>query len=79
MNTPCSRAFPQVPRGKVTALIGPMGAGKTTTLRLMGVSSAQQGQVLFDGQDVGSLPQEQLMRRADAWACCSSLARCLPT
>jgi len=51
----------QVPRGKVTALIGPMGAGKTTTLRLMGGEQrAQQGQVLFDGQDVGSLPQEQL-------------------
>ena len=50
-----------VPRGKVTALIGPMGAGKTTTLRLMGGEQrAQQGQVLFDGQDMGTLAQAQL-------------------
>ena len=36
-----------IPRGKVTALIGPMGAGKTTTLRLMGGECrAQTGQML---------------------------------
>ena len=51
----------QIPRGKVTALIGPMGAGKTTTLRLMGGQSrARSGQMLFDGQDIGSMDQQQL-------------------
>ena len=50
-----------LPRGKVTALIGPMGGGKTTTLRLMGGQSrARSGQMLFDGQDLGPMDQQQL-------------------
>ena len=51
----------QIPRGKVTALVGPMGGGKTTTLRLMGGQyRARSGQMLFDGQDIGSMSQKQL-------------------
>ena len=51
----------RIPRGKVTALIGPMGAGKTTTLRLIGgEQKAQSGEMLFDGQDVGRMDQQQL-------------------
>ena len=50
-----------IPRGKVTALIGPMGGGKTTTLRLMGGEQrAWSGQMLFDGQDIGPMDQQQL-------------------
>ena len=50
-----------VPRGKVTALMGVSGGGKTTVLRLIGGQyRAQQGQVLFDGQDVGSMDQGAL-------------------
>jgi phospholipid/cholesterol/gamma-HCH transport system ATP-binding protein len=50
-----------IPRGKVTALIGPMGGGKTTMLRLMGRQSrAWTGQMLFDGQDIGPMDQTQL-------------------
>ena len=51
----------RIPTGKVTALIGPMGGGKTTTLRLMGGQSrASSGQMLFDGQDITPMDQKQL-------------------
>jgi phospholipid/cholesterol/gamma-HCH transport system ATP-binding protein len=51
----------QVPRGKLTALIGPMGSGKTTLLRLMGGQyRARSGALLFDGQDVTTMDAPQL-------------------
>ena len=50
-----------VPRGKVTAIMGASGGGKTTVLRLIGGQQrAQQGEVLFDGQDVGRMDPKQL-------------------
>jgi len=50
-----------VPRGKVTAIMGASGGGKTTVLRLIGGQQrAQQGEVLFDGQDVGRMDMAQL-------------------
>ncbi|MBT9505998.1 ABC transporter ATP-binding protein [Rhodoferax sp.] len=50
-----------VPRGKVTALMGASGGGKTTILRLIGGQNrAQKGQLLFDGQDVTPMDQAQL-------------------
>ena len=51
----------EVPRGKVTAIMGASGGGKTTVLRLIGGQQrAQQGQVLLGGQDVGPLSQQEL-------------------
>ena len=50
-----------VPRGKVTALMGASGGGKTTILRLIGGQNrAQAGQLLFDGQDVTPMDQTQI-------------------
>lgn len=52
-----------VPRGKVTAIMGASGGGKTTTLRLIGGQlRALRGEVLFDGQDVARLDQAQLYK-----------------
>jgi phospholipid/cholesterol/gamma-HCH transport system ATP-binding protein len=45
-----------VPRGKVTALMGASGGGKTTVLRLIGGQyRAQSGSLTFDGQEIASL------------------------
>ncbi|MEO6320803.1 MAG: ABC transporter ATP-binding protein [Polaromonas sp.] len=50
-----------VPLGKVTALMGASGGGKTTILRLIGGQNrAQSGELLFDGQDVTPMNQEQV-------------------
>jgi phospholipid/cholesterol/gamma-HCH transport system ATP-binding protein len=50
-----------IPRGKVTALMGASGGGKTTILRLIGGQNrAQSGQLLFDGADVSIMNQEDL-------------------
>lgn len=43
----------QIPRGKVTAVLGPSGAGKTTLLNLItGQLSPDEGAVLFEGRVV---------------------------
>jgi phospholipid/cholesterol/gamma-HCH transport system ATP-binding protein len=55
-----------VPRGKVTALMGASGGGKTTVLRLIGGQyRAQSGSLTFEGQEVGTMNQTELytMRR----------------
>ncbi len=50
-----------VPRGKVTALMGASGGGKTTVLRLIGGQyRAQAGSLTFDGQEISSLDQAGL-------------------
>ncbi len=50
-----------VPRGKVTALMGASGGGKTTVLRLIGgQQKANSGEVLFDGRNVARMTQPAL-------------------
>ena len=48
----------EVPAGQVTMLLGRNGAGKTTTLRtIMGLWSASEGRVMFDGRRIGGPPE----------------------
>ncbi|MFK5153913.1 phospholipid ABC transporter ATP-binding protein MlaF [Glaesserella parasuis] len=43
----------QVQKGKITAIMGPSGIGKTTLLRLIGGQILpESGEILFDGQDI---------------------------
>jgi phospholipid/cholesterol/gamma-HCH transport system ATP-binding protein len=50
-----------IPRGRVTAIMGPSGTGKTTLLRLItGQLRAASGSVQVAGQDVGQLGHDEL-------------------
>ncbi|HLT27520.1 MAG TPA: ABC transporter ATP-binding protein [Zeimonas sp.] len=50
-------------RGKIVALIGGSGSGKTTILRLIGGKlRPQAGRVVFDGRDVHALGRHDLYR-----------------
>lgn len=43
----------QLQKGKITAIMGPSGIGKTTLLRLIGGQiQPESGQILFDGEDI---------------------------
>jgi phospholipid/cholesterol/gamma-HCH transport system ATP-binding protein len=56
-----NRVTLSVPRGKVTALMGASGGGKTTVLRLIGgQQKANSGEVVFDGKNIGALTQPEL-------------------
>jgi phospholipid/cholesterol/gamma-HCH transport system ATP-binding protein len=50
-----------IPKGKVTAIMGPSGIGKTTLLRLIGGQlKPNSGKILFDGQDIPTLSRSAL-------------------
>ena len=47
----------RIGQGEVVGLLGPNGAGKTTTFYiLVGLTSADQGQVFLDGREITDLP-----------------------
>jgi phospholipid/cholesterol/gamma-HCH transport system ATP-binding protein len=50
-----------IQRGRITAIMGPSGTGKTTLLRLItGQIHPSSGQVIVNGQDVSALDRTQL-------------------
>lgn len=53
----------QVPRGKITAIMGPSGTGKTTLLRLIGGQlMPENGSILVDGKDIPRLNRRELFK-----------------
>ena len=53
----------KIPRGKVTAIMGPSGTGKTTLLKLIGGQlTPEQGRILVEGEDVHRLPRRRLFQ-----------------
>lgn len=52
-----------IPRGKITAIMGPSGTGKTTLLRLIGGQlHPTAGNVLVDGEDIHRTSRDDLYR-----------------
>jgi len=50
-----------IPRGKITAIMGPSGTGKTTLLKLIGGQLVpQSGKVSVDGTDIHALSRKKL-------------------
>lgn len=51
----------KIPRGKVTAIMGPSGTGKTTLLKLIGGQLLpDSGQILLEGQNIPTLSRRDL-------------------
>lgn len=51
----------KIEQGKITAILGPSGIGKTTLLKLIGGQIApDQGEILFDGEDITQLSNNKL-------------------
>ncbi len=52
-----------IPRGKVTTIMGPSGTGKTTLLRLIGGQlKPEAGSIVVDGKNVPTLSRKELYR-----------------
>lgn len=57
----------EVARGTITAVLGANGAGKSTLLKsLSGLVRPSAGKVVFDGEDITSVPVENMIRRGFA-------------
>jgi branched-chain amino acid transport system ATP-binding protein len=58
----------EVEAGEVVALLGPTGAGKTTTLRsILGLTPPRAGRILFDGHELAHWPTHRIARLGIGW------------
>jgi phospholipid/cholesterol/gamma-HCH transport system ATP-binding protein len=56
----------EIPEGKITAIIGPSGGGKSVLLKhMIGLVRPDRGQVLVDGEDISVMGKSQLNRVRD--------------
>ena len=54
----------EIPRGLITGLIGPNGAGKSTFMAVLaGTLPASSGRIVFDGEDITTLPAHRRARK----------------
>lgn len=52
-----------VPRGRISAVLGPSGTGKSVLLKvIIGLLTPEEGQVYIDGEQVVGVPEHKLMR-----------------
>ena len=52
-----------IEKGELVVIVGPSGAGKTTTLNILGgMDSASSGEVIVDGRKVTNLKNKQLIK-----------------
>ena len=57
-----------IPKGKITALVGPNGCGKSTLLKtLVRINKAKSGEVLLEGKTLSSYSDKALLA---PYPCC---------